>query len=64
MTAELKRLSSLPLGRRLSSGGVDRDGERRQDVRPHLRMGPARPGEGQRLALMRKQIWVGFEGGG
>lgn len=37
---------------------------RRQDVRPHLRMGPARPGEGQKPALMRKQTWVGFEGGG
>lgn len=37
---------------------------RRQDVWPHLRMGPARPGEGQKPALMRKQTWVGFEGGG
>lgn len=51
------------------TGGVDRGGETRRDVQSHLRMekgglGPARPGEGHRPSLMRKQTWVGCEGGG
>lgn len=42
----------------------DRDGERRQDrVQPHLRMGPARPGEGRTPALDEKADLGGLRRG-